>query len=330
MDLSTKWLGLELAHPLVAGASPLGHHVESVKRLEGAGAAAIVLHSLFEEQIRRETDATWSAVEGSANNSAEALSYFPDPSEFDTGAAAYLRLVEKARAALTVPLVASLNGASNAGWVKYAHQMETAGASALELNIYFLATDADDTPSAVEDRVVDIAAAVTSTVKVPVSVKLSPFHSSVPHLVRRLAAAGAKGVTLFNRFYQPDIDIEHLETVPKLVLSESSDLLLRLRWLALLYGRTPLSLAATGGVHRPEDAVKAIMAGADVVQTASALLKHGPGYLQTLRDGFDAWFREHDYESVAQARGSMSLLRCPDPAAYERANYARILQTWRA
>lgn len=329
MDLSTRWLGLELPHPVVVGASPLTHTIDGVRQAADGGAAAIVLHSLFEEQIRRESDATWEAVDRHAHVSAEAMSYFPEASIFPAGPTAYLRHIEKAKAAVSVPIVASLNGSTLSGWVRYAGELERAGADALELNVYFLATDPDESPNDVEDRVVDIAAAVVAEVGIQVAVKLSPFHSSLPHLVRRLEQAGARGVVLFNRFYQPDIEIETLEAVPRLTLSDPRDLLLRLRWLALLYGRTGLSLAATGGVHRPEDAVKAIMAGADVVQTASALIRHGAGHVQALRDGVDRWFREHEYESIRQARGSMSLLRSPDPAAYERANYARILQSWR-
>ncbi len=288
-----------------------------------------MLHSLFEEQIRRESEATWEAVDRHAHLSAEAMGYFPEPDTFATGPAAYLRLLEKARRAVDVPVVASLNGSTATGWVHYAKELESAGASALELNLYFMATDADETPNEVEDRVVAAAAAVVADVKLQVAVKLSPFHSSLPHTVRRLEAAGVRSVVLFNRFYQPDIEIETLEAVPRLTLSDPRDLLLRLRWIALLYGRTSLELAATGGVHRPEDVIKAVMAGAEVVQVASSLVRHGPGHIAALRDGVAKWFEEHEYASLSQARGSMSLLRCPDPAAFERANYARMLQTWR-
>lgn len=329
MDLRTRWLGLELAHPLVLGASPLTQTLDATREAEAGGAAAIVLHSCFEEQIRREAEASWEALDRHSHTSAEAMSYFPDESLFSTGPTAYLRHLEKVKAAVRVPVVASLNGATLSGWVHYARQLEAAGADALELNLYFVATDPEESPNEVEDRVVAIASSVVADVRIPVSVKLSPFHSSLPHLLRRLERGGVRGAVLFNRFYQPDIEIETLETVPRLTLSDPRDLLLRLRWLALLYGRTGLGLAATGGVHRVEDVVKAIMAGADVVQLTSSLLRHGPSHLGTLRDGVERWFREHEYDSLGQARGSMSLLRTPDPAAYERANYARILQGWR-
>lgn len=329
MDLRTRWLGLELEHPVVLGASPLTLTLEATVAAEAGGAAAIVLHSCFEEQIRREAEASWEALDRHSHTSAEAMTYFPDESHFTTGPTAYLRHLETVKARVRVPVVASLNGSSLSGWVHYARQLEQAGADALELNLYFVATDPDESPNDVEDRVVAVAQAVVADVRIPVSVKLSPFHSSLPHLLRRLEGAGVRGAVLFNRFYQPDIEIETLEAVPRITLSDPRDLLLRLRWLALLYGRSSLGLAATGGVHRVEDVVKSIMAGADVTQVTSALLRHGVGHLGALRDGVARWFHEHDYESLAQARGSMSLLRTPDPAAYERANYARILQGWR-
>ncbi len=329
MDLSTRYLGFDLPHPLMPGASPLVDNLDTVRRLEDAGAAAIVLHSLFEEQIRRDRDSAMRAVEVGAESYAEALSYFPGLDHFALGPEAYLEQVCKIRAAVKVPVIGSLNGVSAEGWTDYAKLIEQAGADALELNVYFLATRFDESAEMVEDRVVTIAKQVKETVKIPVAVKLSPFFSALPALIRRLEAVGIDGLVLFNRFYQPDIDIEALEAVAKLELSDSSELLLRLRWLAILSGQVKPSLACSGGVHSVVDTVKAVMTGANAVQVVSALLKRGPGALTELRDGLGRWLEEHEYDSLKQMQGSMNLSRCPNPAAFERGNYLAALQGWR-
>lgn len=329
MDLSTNYLGLRLKHPIMPGASPLAHDLGSVKQLEDAGAAAIVLPSLFEEQIRREAIDTELAAEMSEASSAEALRMFPAPEEFRLGPEPYLEHVRKVKEAVSVPVIASLNGVTGSGWLDYAKQIEKAGADALELNVYFLAADPNEPGETVEKRTVDIAREVKKGVKIPVAVKMSPFYSSIANMARQLDEVGVDGLVLFNRFYQPDIDIEELEVVPALHLSDSSELLLRIRWIAMLAGRTKGSLAASGGVHTPADAIKAIMAGANAVQLVSALLRRGPAYLGTLLQQVTEWMEKEGYESMDQMRGNMSHQRTPDPAALERANYARIITGWR-
>jgi dihydroorotate dehydrogenase (fumarate) len=329
MDLSTTYLGLALANPLVAGASPMVDDLDTVKKLEDAGCAAIVMHSLFEEQITREQLGTVMDMESHADSFAEALSYFPQPQEFRLGPEAYLEQVRRIKAAVKVPVIGSLNGTSPAGWLDYAKLIEQAGADALELNVYYLATQAWETSDAVERRALDGLKTVKAAVKIPVAVKLSPFYSSLAHLAKQLDDAGADGLVLFNRFYQPDLDVEELEVVPSLKLSDSSELLLRLRWLAILSGHVKGSLACSGGVHTPLDAIKAVMAGAHAVQVVSALLQRGPAYLATLRDGMASWMEEHEYASLEQMHGSMSHQNSPNPQALERANYMRILQGWK-
>jgi dihydroorotate dehydrogenase (fumarate) len=328
MDLSTSYLGFTLPHPLMPGASPLSQDLDAVRQLEDAGAAAIVMHSLFEEQITREELGDIYNLEEAAAFS-EAQTYFPRPEEFALGPDRYLEQIRRIRAAVRVPVIASLNGVTPHGWLKYAKLMAQAGANALELNIYFLAADPWEPGERVEARVCEVARAVVQAVTIPVAVKLSPFFSSLPNLAKELDALGANGLVLFNRFYQPDIDIETLEIVPRLAFSSSSELLLRLRAVAMLYRRVGASLAVTGGVHTAADAIKAVMAGADAVQMTSALLKNGTRHLGEALSGMKAWMEEHEYESIRQMRGSMSLARCPDPAAFERANYMRILQSWR-
>jgi len=329
MDLSTTYLGFKLPHPLIHGASPLVDDLDTVKRLEDAGAAAIVMFSLFEEQITREQINTLMNVEMHADSFAEALSYFPEPEDYRLGPEAYLEQIARIKAAVGVPVIASLNGISPRGWLQYAPQLQEAGADALELNIYHLSTQVAESGETVENRAVEIVRTVREAVKIPVAVKLSPFFSALTHLGARLTEAGADGLVLFNRFYQPDIDIEALDVTPSLELSNSSELLLRLRWLAIMYGQVKADLACSGGVHTAADALKAVMAGAGAVQLVSALLKHGPGKLTELRDGMARWLEEHEYESLQQAQGSMSHRNCPNPEALERANYVRILQTWR-
>jgi dihydroorotate dehydrogenase (fumarate) len=329
MDLSTTYLGLELEHPIMPGASPLVDDLGTVRRLEDAGAAAIVMHSLFEEQIEREEqNALWN-VRVHEDAFAEALSYLPRPAEFALGPDEYLEHVRKIRAAVNVPVVASLNGTTPSGWLRYAKLIEEAGASALELNVYMLATDIHEPAAALEGRIVEVASTVKKSVTIPIAVKLSPFFTALPELARRLDERGVDGLVLFNRFYQPDIDPEALEVVPSLHLSDPSELRMRLRWLAILSGRLNASLGCSGGVHSAVDAVKALMAGAHGVQMVSALLKHGPEHLRQVISALRAWLEEHEYESVRQLTGSMSLERCPNPGALERANYMRILQSWR-
>ena len=329
MDLSTKYLGLNLSNPLVAGASPLVDEMDTVKRLEDAGCAAIVMHSLFEEQITREQLGTEMDMELHAESFAEALSYFPQPKEYRLGPEQYLEQIRRIKAAVKVPVIGSLNGTSPAGWLSYAKLIQEAGADALELNVYYLATQAWETSQSVERRTLEGLKAVKQAVKIPVSVKLSPFYSSVANLAKQLDDEGADGLVLFNRFYQPDIDVEELEVVPSLQLSDSSELLLRLRWLAILSGHFKGSLACSGGVHSHLDAIKAVMAGAHAVQLVSVLLKRGPAYLATLREGMASWMEEHEYGSLQQMHASMSHQKSPNPQALERANYMRILQGWK-
>jgi dihydroorotate dehydrogenase (fumarate) len=329
MDLSTQYLGFELPHPFMPGASPLVDDLDTVRRLEDAGAAAIVLHSLFEEQITREQVATTRHLDAPSEGFAEAVTFFPDPPGFVLGPEEYLEQIRRIKAAVSVPVIASLNGTTEGGWLTYARLMENAGADALELNFYYLATDFDESGEILERRTLQMLESVKHGVSIPVAVKLSPFYTSLAWFARRLDEFGADGIVLFNRFYQPDIDVEELAVAPTLRLSDSTELLLRLRWLAILSGRVNASLAVTGGVHTAVDALKAVMAGADAVQVVSALLKHGPERLATLRQEVALWLEEHEYESLAQARGSMNLLRSPDPAAHERANYMQILQSWK-
>ena len=329
MDLSTTYLGLKLAHPLIVGASPMVDDLDTVKRLEDAGAAAIVMHSLFEEQITREQLGTVMDMELHAESFAEALSYFPQPEEFRLGPEKYLEHIARVKAAVKVPVVGSLNGTTPGGWLGYAKQIEQAGADAIELNVYYLAMHPWETSAEVEKRTLDTLKTVKGAVKIPVAVKLSPFFSSIAHVAKQLCEAGADGIVLFNRFYQPDIDVEKLEVVPSLHLSDSTELLLRLRWIAILSGQVKCSLAASGGVHTALDALKALMAGAHAVQLVSCLLAHGPARLAVLKDGLAAWLGEHDYASLGQAIGSMSLAKSPNPQAFERANFMRILAGWK-
>ncbi len=328
MDLSTSYLGFDLPHPFIPGASPLSGEIDTIKQLEDAGAAAIILHSLFEEQINSEEVAATQAVETPAEQFAEALTYFPSPEEYKLGPDEYLEHVRKAKEAVDVPVIASLNGTTLGGWLDYAQQMAEAGADALELNVYLIATDPDTAAEQIERETIEMVGAVKEKVNIPVAVKLSPFYSSMPNFARHLDNVATDGLVIFNRFYQPDIDVEELEVVRYLNLSNSSELLLRLRWLAILFGQTQMSLACTGGVHCGLDALKACMCGASAVQIVSALLERGPGHLATIRKEVEEWLEEHEYDSLNQAIGSMSLLRCPDAAAYERANYMHILQSW--
>jgi dihydroorotate dehydrogenase (fumarate) len=322
-------MGFELPHPLLPGASPLTVHLDRVRELEDAGAPMIVMHSLFEEQIRREAVATTRALEAHKESYAEALSYFPEPDDFELGPDDYLDQLQRIKKAVEVPVIASLNGTTVGGWIQHALLMEQAGADGLELNLYEVAADPGEPGEQVESRALEIVDWVKRSLSIPVAVKLSPFYSSLANMARRLDELNVDGLLLFNRFYQPNIDVEALQAEPTVHLSDSSELLLRLRWLALLYGKIEASLAVTGGVHDSVDAIKAVMAGATAVQMVSALLRNGPAHLQRVRDGVARWLEEHEYESLHQMHGSMSLLHTPNPRAFERANYAKILQAWR-
>ena len=329
MDLSTTYLGLRLPHPFMPGASPLSADLDLVRRLEDAGAAAIVMHSLFEEQIVAEEMAQYLAVEAPGESHAEARSYLPDPKIFALGTDGYLEHVARLKAAVSIPVIASLNGTTPASWIEYARLIEQAGADALEINIYHLATDPQETGENVERRTIEVVAAIRDALHVPLAVKLSPFYSSLANIARRLEEVGADGLVLFNRFYQPDIDVENLDVVPRLHLSSPGELLLRLRWIAILSGRYNGSIAVSGGVHGALDAVKAVMAGANAVQMVSALLRRGPEALGRVRQETERWLDEHGYESLEQMQGNMSYGRSPNPGALERANYMRVLQSWR-
>ncbi len=329
MDLSTKYLGFELPHPLMPGSSPLADDLDTVRRLEDAGAAAIVLRSLFEEQIVGDELATFRAYASTSESHPEATTYLPEPEVFALGPHDYLEQIQKIKKAVRVPVFASLNGTTPESWIEYARLIEQAGADALEVNVYELATDPLQSGEDVEERTIAVVAAVREAVKIPFAVKLSPFYSSLAHLAGCVERAGANGLILFNRFYQPDIDAENLEVEPRLYLSSPSELLLRLRWLAVLSGQLPCSLAVTGGVHNALDIVKAVMAGAHAVQMVSVLLRRGPETLSRLRADLARWLEEHGYDSLRQMQGSMGYGRGANPAAFERSNYMRILQSWR-
>ena len=328
MNLTTKYLGFDLPHPFIVGASPMVEDLDTVRRLEDAGCSAIVMNSLFEEQIKQEQMVTFLDTEVPSESFAEALSYFPEPEQFRLGPDRYLEHLQAIKAEVDVPVIASLNGITDSGWLEYARLLEEAGADALELNVYYVATDPQETGEDVEQRTVSIVREVKQAVEIPLAVKLSPYWSSFAHVAHDIERAGANALVLFNRFYQPDIDVEDLEAVPALRLSDSSELLLRLRWLAILYGHCDVPMAVTGGVHQATDAVKALMAGASAVQMVSALLLNGPEHLGVVLEDLGDWLEEHEYDSLEQMVGSMSHRNSPDPAAFERGNYARLLQTW--
>jgi len=328
IDLTTSYLGLTLKNPLVVSASPLGQSLSAMVQAEEAGAAAIVLHSLFEEQIRLESEDLDRVLNGSAESYPEALTYFPDMADYNLGPEGYLEHIREAKMVLGVPLIASLNGASLGGWVRFAKEIEEAGADALELNVYFLPTDPDVTGAAVEDRYIEIVRAVRASVGLPLAVKIGPFFSAPAAFARRLAEAGADALVLFNRFYQPDFDLTALEIRPNLHLSTPDELLLRLHWVAILHGQISADLAVTGGVHSGSDVLKAMMAGARVAMTTSALLQHGVGRLRTILDEMTSWMEENEYESVRLMQGSMSMRSVGDPAAFERANYMKVLRSY--
>jgi dihydroorotate dehydrogenase (fumarate) len=328
MDLSTSYLGFNLPHPFISGASPLAYDLDTVKRLEDAGAAAITMNSLFEEQIVSDQTGSVDVLDSHAESFAEALFYLPSSDAFRLGPDDYLDHLRKIKESVSIPVIASLNGVTPGGWTDYARLIEEAGADALELNVYTPPTSVEQPGESVERESLELVKTVKSSVKIPVAVKLSAFYTSLPHFARALDDIGVDGIVIFNRFYQPDIDVEELEVTRTLRLSTSQELLPRLRWLAMLSGRLCASLAVTGGVHEPIDAVKSVMTGAHAVQLVSCLLEKGPEYLTTLRNEMAQWMEEHEYESLGQMRGSMSLLNCPNPGAFERANYAQILQSW--
>jgi dihydroorotate dehydrogenase (fumarate) len=328
MDLTTHYLGLTLPHPFIVGASPIGDSVDRAKHAADAGAAAIVLRSLFEEQIKAESMATHGATAAHEGSFGEALSYLPDPEGFVIGPDEYLTHVDKLRSTLGIPVIASINGSTRGGWLDYATQLQQAGAQAIELNLYSVPTDPDRAAASIEDEYVDMVREVHNSIGIPVAVKLSPFYTSLVHFAKRLVDNGADALVLFNRFYEPDLDVEELEVFPHLALSSPTELLLRLRWLAILSPVVKCPLAVTGGVHSAVDAIKAIMSGASVVQLVSSLLTGGTDHIATLRKEMAHWLIEHEYESLEQMCGSMNLQRCPDSTAYERGNYIRLLQTW--
>ncbi|MEW5700711.1 MAG: dihydroorotate dehydrogenase-like protein [Candidatus Zixiibacteriota bacterium] len=327
MDLTTTYLGMTLANPLVPSASPLSEEIDNIRRMEDAGAAAIVLYSLFEEQLSRERLELHHHLIHGTESFAEALTYFPEPSEFTLGPEGYLEHIRRAKEATRIPIIASLNGYSLGGWMSVARQMQEAGADAIELNIYNIPADPEISGQQVEETCVDIVRAVKSHVDVPVAVKLSPYYSSMAHMARRLDDAGADGLVLFNRFYQPDISLDNLEVVPHVLLSQPQAMRLPLRWVAMLHGRVRASLAATSGIHDQFDVLKMLLAGADVTMLCSTLLRNGVGQIATILTGLRRWMDEHQYESVQQMKGSMSHEHSENPAAYERAQYMRALHS---
>jgi len=326
VDLSTNYLGLKLNSPLVASASPLSREVDGICRLQEAGASAVVLYSLFEEQLRQEEMDLEYHLSAGTESFAESLSYFPQASEFHVGPEGYLNHIRKAKKATGIPIIASLNGSTLGGWTKFAAEIERAGADAIECNIYQIPTDPQLTAEDVEKTYLDILRAVKATVTIPVAVKLSPFFSNMANMARRLDEAGADALVLFNRFYQPDIDLEELEIRPNVLLSTPQALRLPLTWIGILYGRVKVGLAATGGVHGAEDVIKLLMVGADVTMMCSSLLRHGINHIRHVERELREWMEEHEYESVAQMQGSMSQVRCADPAAFERAQYMRAVK----
>ena len=325
MDLTTNYLGLQLRSPLVISASPLSEDVDNIRHMEDAGASAVVLYSLFEELLRQDRLELNQNLQQGTESFAESLTYFPDAGEYHLGPEEYLKHIAAAKKATHIPIIASLNGSSVGGWTDYARQIQQAGADALELNIYYIPTDMDLGGDVVEDTYINILRAVKATVTIPVAVKLSPFFSNFANMAKRLDRAGANGLVLFNRFYQPDIELESLEVKPNFLLSTPMAARLPLRWIALLYGRVQASLAATSGIHRGSDALKMLLAGADVTMLCSTLLRHGIPQIALIERDLKAWLEEHEYESVQQLKGSLSQKKCAEPAAFERAQYMKAL-----
>lgn len=328
MDLTTTYMGLNLKTPLVASAGPLQRNLENIRQMEQAGISAIVMYSLFEEQIAHEGRELEYYIGQGQYTFAEVQSYYPDFQTYNTGPDGYLEKIAEAKKAVSIPIIGSLNGVSTGGWVDYAQKIEQAGADALELNIYYIPTDPGMTGTTLEDRYVDLVKDVRSKVTFPIAVKLGPYFTSMPNLSKRLDEAGANALVLFNRFYQPDFDLDNLDVVPNLTLSTSAELRLPLRWISLLHGKVQADLAATTGIHTAEDVLKAIMAGANVTMMTSALLKFGIGYVTELENNIQDWMVEKEYKSIAQMKGSMSQVNSDQPAAYERANYMKVLNSF--
>ena len=328
LDLTTTYLGLKLRNPLVVSPSPLSEQIGNILRMEDAGASAVVLHSLFEEQITIESQALDKALSAGTESFAESLSYFPDMTRYNLGPEGYLEVIRKAKQAVNIPIIASLNGVSTGGWIKYAMEMEQAGADALELNIFYLANDAKLSGEQVEELYTSLVSHVRASVRIPVAVKLAPYFSAMASMAKKLDHAGADALVLFNRFYQPDFDLEALDVQPSLSLSTSNELLLRLHWVATLYGQVKADMAITGGVHTAQDLLKAMMAGAKVAMVTSAILKNGIEHMETMLADLRAWMEEHEYESIQQMQGSMSRKSVADPTAFSRANYLKVLSSY--
>lgn len=329
MDLTTSYMGLTLAHPVVPSASPLSQGLDRMRRLEDAGAPAIVMYSLFEEQITAESQMLDHYLTYGVDSYGEALSYFPDMGNYNVGPDEYLDLIANAKKSLSIPIIASLNGVSSGGWIEYARYIEEAGADGLELNIYYVATDPAMSAENVEQMYEDVLTDVKRTVSIPIAVKLGPHFSSFAHMAKRLQRAGADALVLFNRFYQPDFDLETLEVVPNLVLSNPNELRLPLRWAAILYGRIETDIAITSGVAGHLEVLKSVMAGASVAMMTSELLRFGEGRIGEIVAELTRWMEEHEYDSIRQMMGSMSQLNVAEPAAFERANYMKVLQSWK-
>ena len=329
MNLKTKYMGLELKNPIVPSASPLSENVDGIKRMADAGAAAVVMFSLFEEQLKMEAESETERLAAGTESFAESLSYFPKVDDYVVGPDQYLDIINKASQAVDIPIIGSLNGFSHEGWISYAKKMQDAGAKGIELNIYYLPIDPKLAGAKVEKQYVEIVKAVSSSVTIPVAVKLSPFFSSMANVAKKLKSAGAKALVLFNRFYQPDFDLDNMSVSPTLSLSQPGEMRLPLRWIAILHGRIKVSLAATSGVHSAKDVAKFILAGADVVMTTSSLLQKGVGNITALIQGLEQWMSEKEYESVKQMKGAMSQKSVADPTAFERANYIKIIEKYK-
>lgn len=328
MDLTTQYLGMKLKNPLVPSASPLSRSLEMSKKLEDAGASAIIMYSLFEEAVRSEEEAMVRFLHHQETGFAEADSFLPDHMDFPGELDLYLEQVSSLKASLDIPVIASLNGVTTGGWIDHAKEIEDAGADALELNVYYVAADIALSGNEVEQRYIDLLKELKSHISIPINMKLSPTFSAIGNMVKRLEAAGADGVSLFNRFYQPDIDINNLQLVSCLYPSQSTEALLAMRWIAILYGRTGLSLGATSGIHNAEDAIKLILAGADVVHLCSVLLQKGPGYLERILTGLEIWMEEQGFETISDICGRLSQLNIPDPVEFERTNYIHVLDSY--
>jgi dihydroorotate dehydrogenase (fumarate) len=329
MDTRTSYLGVQLPHPFIAGASPFGARLDSIKRLEDAGIAAVVLHSLFEEQITLAAEGRIRHMDAGAAEFLAPLGEYPAPCEYPLGPDRYAEHIHRVKQAIRVPVIASLNGTSAESWLKFGRIIEQAGADALELNLYEVVTDFEMSSAAIEEQLAFVITNLKETLRIPIAVKVSPFFAAFANVAHRLDTAGADAIVLFNRFYQPDIDIKTMTASPQMELSTSSELLLRLRWLAILYGRVRPALAVTGGIATPSDGIKALLAGADVVQLVSALLRHGPAFVSAMREGLERWMEWHELPSLAEVRGRVSLANVASPATFERANYIRALQSWK-